>query len=394
MNRCLLLIAMALGTAACLGDGPAPPDAAAKAQPAFVVIFDFDAPDLGELGTQLARSVQDKIRRLKVEGLTLIDPLTAAEATARYKVGFDAAPARVSSVLAGELAANVAVLGRLTQQGQDYTASVRLLDLRGGGDDWTWTRQFKADGERARGLLADRIAEAVTGAKVAKPLEVGYDPEPATLGPAVTANGGFEQADAKRPDLPAAWSGIDGLTALWAEDSEGRRGKVLRINTDVYEWQWKKWQERIAAGAKPADAPKPVATRGPKYDTVAGTYGIHVYSDAIDARPGMRYRVLADMTGKTTDFFFPKVFVKGYRQVKEGDESAAQDREVWRTYLACRNFEGTWQHFSQTLTPAREVERLRVIVYAYWPPGVYEFDNVRLVEEPPAATQPDVPDSP
>lgn len=383
------VLAVLLGTTALAADGDGKADQPADAaQPAFVIIFDFDAPDLGKLGEQLSRSVFGKVKRQQVEGMTLIDPMTAADASQRYKVNYDAAPARVATVLSGELAANVGVVGRLSRQGESYTAKARLIDLRTRGDDWTWERTFTAEGERARGLLADQIAQVVTGLKVDKPLEVGYDPEPDKLGPAVTPNGDFETENKEKPGTPAGWGPIDGLTTFWEKDPAGRRGQILRVNTDVYEWQWKAWRAKLAKGAKPADAPRRVPTKGPKYDTVAGTYGIHVHGQDIDAKPGMRYRVLADMKGKTTDFFFPKVFVKGYREIKTADESEPQYREVWRTYLACRNFEGEWKHYSQTLLPAAGVQKLRVIIYSYWPPGVYEWDNVRLVEEPLPTTRP------
>jgi hypothetical protein len=362
----------------------AKPEEKQKPRPAFIVVFDFISPELNDLGAQLSRSVYAKIKRQDRPGATMVDPLTARDATKQYKVSFAAAPARVATVLANELAANVAVVGTLRREGEVYIADVRLLDLRARADDWLWQKQFSRGGERARGQLADDIAEAVTGVAVARPLEVGHDPEPEQLGPAVTPNGDFEKGAAGRP---AHWQPINNLTTFWIDDPAGRRGKIIRIQTDVYEWQWKAWRARLAKGAKLADAPKRVPTRGPKYDTVAGTYGIHLHNVDVDCKPGMRYRVLADMKGKTTDFFFPKVFVKGYRLIREKEERAPQYREVWRTYLACRNFENRWKHYSQTLRPPAGVQKLRVIIYAYWPPGEYLFDNVRLVEEPEPTTR-------
>ncbi len=80
--------------------------------------------------------------------------------------------------------------------------------------------------------------------------------------------------------------------------------------------------------------------------------------------------------------FFPKVFVKGYADVK------GEEREVWRGPCHCRTSEDEWRTFSwrAAKSPTRfseKIRHLRIRVLLYWPPGTYFVDNVRLWEVRP-----------
>lgn len=58
-------------------------------------------------------------------------------------------------------------------------------------------------------------------------------------------------------------------------------------------------------------------------------------------------------------------------------------RRLWETYVQCRTQGGAWHHFRQVFHPTRHrpaVSEMKVMLYAYWPPGVYCFDN--LIIEP------------
>ena len=61
-------------------------------------------------------------------------------------------------------------------------------------------------------------------------------------------------------------------------------------------------------------------------------------------------------------------------------------REVYRWYLACRNFTDGWKHYAAPVPPRgglpANVKYLRLHVYAYWPLGEYLFDNVHLYPDP------------
>ena len=73
--------------------------------------------------------------------------------------------------------------------------------------------------------------------------------------------------------------------------------------------------------------------------------------------------------------FFPKVFVKGYRHIN------AEWREVWRGPLHCRTNPEQWREFTwrSPKCPGKlGAQRVKVIIYAYWPPGVYQIDDVKF----------------
>src|SRR5271156_4025491 len=57
-------------------------------------------------------------------------------------------------------------------------------------------------------------------------------------------NGDFE----KGTDSPDGWQKIDGLTTFWEKDPDGKRGKVIRIDTDVLQSQAYEWWVKISKG--------------------------------------------------------------------------------------------------------------------------------------------------
>src|SRR5205807_1888997 len=59
-------------------------------------------------------------------------------------------------------------------------------------------------------------------------------------------NGDFEAGD----DTPAGWQQVDGLTTFWVRDEDPKRGKVIRMDTDVYQTEAYAWWTKIALGAK------------------------------------------------------------------------------------------------------------------------------------------------
>lgn len=60
---------------------------------------------------------------------------------------------------------------------------------------------------------------------------------------------------------------------------------------------------------------------------------------------------------------------------------AVERRRRWETYVQCRTGGEGWHRFAQVFHPTRHtpaVREMRVMLYAYWPPGVYWFDNAVL----------------
>lgn len=252
----------------------------------------------------------------------------------------------------------------------------------------------------------------------------GHAPQAPSAGVAVQSpgtaqnlilNGDFE-APAGNGAHPAHWQEIDNLVFFWTADPQApERGRVIKIDTDVYQSQayaW--WIDRFVHGKPAADAPEKQPTSGLKYDTIAGLDGGYYWSDFIEIKKGAAYKVYIDARGPSA-----YVFIRGYDKklpTSFGDEAPATQQQFRRArgeprtdkrgrpvkyrlryqYTAKFNVGGSdqWQTYthekprhptSRELT--ENVRYLRICIYPYWPPGVYWYDNVRVVEVSPDAQQ-------
>jgi hypothetical protein len=196
----------------------------------------------------------------------------------------------------------------------------------------------------------------------------------------LVGNGGFDEGRAKASKIPG-WTEVDGLTTFF-EVASGR-GTVLRIDTDVNLSEAnERWLE-MAKPRKERAKPKPKGpTKEPKYDTVGGTTGAKIFTDYIRVEPGMRYRLKADVksNGPTV-----KIFVKGYAKFEGGF------RKFYQCYKNVKPATGQWKTWERTFNPtirSPKVTHIRVMPYAYWPPGQAWIDNVevtRVGKDDPAA---------
>ncbi len=404
-----LLMAMVLAA----GDGE-------KAAPAkCVVIFDFasstsEAGKKDEYGGQLADSVRLRLRQH--DDCEVIDRFTTSEMAPPAGVSLKTADEEIIALLKDKFAAHVAVFGDVQKIGPSVRAEIRCVDISG-DKPVAWTKAFSDHTERARGVVAMQIVEAVRGQAEWKPPEYGDETEPEKFGKPLNVNGDFESGK-------AGWRmGPDNVTTfLVADPRADRRGKALRIFTDVERDAWLKYQRDLMLGKADPNNPPRIGTVANKYATVAGLEGVHYRSEWIEAKPGWRYWLVADMKGQTGGMFFAKIFVKGFADfsaLADGlsesalaemkmtpDEFAAlpaekqkqliaadaekhperHRREVYRWYLACRNEQNTWQHYAAPFPPRgglpKNVQWLRIDIYAYWPPGEYFFDDVHLYADP------------
>lgn len=225
--------------------------------------------------------------------------------------------------------------------------------------------------------------------------------------PNLVPNGDFEEGEI----TPKHWQTIDGLSTFWVKDDDPQRGKVIRVDTDILQSQAYGWWTKIAKGAAPKDAPAKLPTKEPKYDTLAGLDGVWFWSDFIPIEKDKAYWLTVDARGPSGGMLAWLVGYPKKRSIAFGSESGAfqeafkqrvtgqpPDRRrnfdpfihqyVWKGQLS--SLAGTsptqWRTFSRRQQPFRptantpEVRFVRVMVYAFWPPGVYSFDNVRLVE--------------
>ena len=135
-------------------------------------------------------------------------------------------------------------------------------------------------------LAAVAVALSLAPAAAAGENDAPERPEGANLVP----NGGFESAG---EGGPAGWQRPDGLSTFWAEGGPAGRGRCVRIDTDIYLKEWEEHQRNPQAGAVKTP------TRGPKYDTVGGTKGVHFWCSAeIPVKRGAYYLVSVDARGR------------------------------------------------------------------------------------------------
>ena len=380
---------VALAAAAAPATAPAAPPAAEPAQEELVVaIFPFTSPDAGAAGRQFADNLRLRAKRL---GLVVVEPLSLGEAMAgAAPATLKTPPAEMAAILKDRLAARFGLWGEVRPDGDSLVIQVRGMDLAKAADRLTLSRTYEAPEKQLVNPVQDEILRDLTGrAKKSVPEATPEaDAKVPTVGPELVKNGDFEAGR----DNPDAWQRPDGLTTFWA--AEGKPGKCLKVNTDVNHDQWVEWQKKYKAGAPATEAPAPTPTSGAKYDTVAGIYGAAYFSDPIPVQPSKAYKVSVNYRGPSSDFFFPKLFVRGYGDVK------GEKRAVYDAYLALRSktqgkeWEWNVRIVEIPKDTAAPVEFVRLMLYAYWPPGTYWFDNVSMKEVAPGAAIPTASPSP
>lgn len=199
---------------------------------------------------------------------------------------------------------------------------------------------------------------------------------PRILAEPLVPNGGFEVADPADPNRPAGWDPPDGLGVQWAEAPDPvEHGRAIRMDTSVpekaMEEQWRRkgltnWHIPNAAG-----------------NAIADTYGLSYYSAPFPAVSGATYRVSFDFRGGSG----AKLWVRGYGVVM------GRHRRLYEIVVNCPNSPDRWTSRSEEFNPTRlrpETNELKVMLYAYHPPGVYWFDNIRVEQvqtNAPAAAQ-------
>jgi tetratricopeptide (TPR) repeat protein len=254
------------------------------------------------------------------------------------------------------------------------------------------------DNDEAQRLLADVRARRLQAGETGPGREEN-----------LVLNGDFSIS---QTDAPVGWTRPDNLTVFWEEGGVHGQGKCLRMDTDVYRSEWE-------AHRKSPDTPvKKTLTSGLKYDTVGGTAGVAVYSHPIPVDPGGCYRVGYDIKGQGEPF----VFVLGYwkcgpEQLKDlgekilfkpvpggpsfslvafgtsGEEKrqpqAGDFIQSYRRRIVARfpgGQEKTWRHYETVLQfpEDRPIQVALLELYAFWPPGEYWFDNIRVQRVTPA----------
>src|SRR5262249_61788217 len=153
-----------------------------------------------------------------------------------------------------------------------------------------------------------------------------------------------------------------------------------------------------------------------KSHPLAGLEGVWFWSDPIPVKKGQAYWLTVDAKGPSGGMLAWLVGYPEKPQTAFGADAGAfqeflQQKITNKPLPRGRNFEpfikkdkyrgqlssiagsspNEWRTFSRRQQPFRPTENtpdvryVRVLLYAYWPPGVYYFDNVRLTEAPDKA---------
>lgn len=136
---------------------------------------------------------------------------------------------------------------------------------------------------------------------------------------------------------------------------------------------------KLNSDAKP---PKAIIPKQP-LQSVASNEGTCIDSVFIKVKPGQNYKLTVDYKGEFQPFVWIKGFmyhprrkfyVDSYQTRLEPKKAKSGEKDKWRT-------------FSIGFNPTAKMpktEKMKVRVYAYWPRGVYYFDNIRIEEITPA----------
>jgi hypothetical protein len=188
---------------------------------------------------------------------------------------------------------------------------------------------------------------------------------PAWAAEQLVKNGDFEQAEATDASKPAFWDKPDGLGVQYTNAPDPGHGKAIRMNTAITEAQLNEQCKKV--GVEKWIIPNP--TRSP----VGENYGLSLYSDAMPVVKGQPYKITFDYKGASGG---AKMWVRGYGNF-EGEK-----RRRWETTVECRVANPReWTTISQEFFPTKmrpDVSEMKVMLYSFYPTGVYWFDNVRI----------------
>ena len=198
-------------------------------------------------------------------------------------------------------------------------------------------------------------------------------PVAAKTGTNLVKNGGFEKGDPSKG--PEGWQAPDGLCSFWIKDPQ-RGGQVMKFDTNVPVKEFRARRAEMKLEKPPPPKAKTQVGHDQRYSTVAAHDGVAFYSDPIPVEQNRKYRLRFDcrVENEGKKIMSPKVFVVGYFDLK------GEERRGYKVYKSAKAG-AKWQTFTLEFTPASrssQVTRMRVMLFPYWPPGVYYFDDVQV----------------
>jgi len=261
------------------------------------------------------------------------------------------------------------------------------------------------------------LAEEAKTTEKTIPEKSGKSETPPEIGKNSTAknlcpNGDFEEAkdsQTRGEKAPAGWrqkaregwQTLDNLTSFYEViERDGKKTHVLKIDTDVLEEEFHARSKELKDGSTEPAKTKTQVPPDDRYKTIGGTYGISLWTETpILVKKDTWYYFSAEFQGHTEDIFFPKIFLKGYgkgdwKQLDENlkwvkaENMAGEKGCLYETYLSMRNAEDPklWKKYEMVIQPTRfnpNVEAVGIQIFAYWPRGVFRFDNIIFREATP-----------
>ena len=195
---------------------------------------------------------------------------------------------------------------------------------------------------------------------------------PVCAGENLVKNGTFDEGE----PFALHWERPDGLTSFF-ETEEGH-GRIVKMDTLVDRDQALAWAKSFKA-APTLKPPVKVPIPQDSYGSIGGNEGVMLDSELIDCKPGQDYKLTADFRGDGKPFIWikgflwhptRKVLMDGYQTRLEPDSPSKTE---WRTFTI---------GFNPTAKSPR-IQKFKVRLYAYWPNGLYYFDNIRVEEISP-----------
>ena len=176
----------------------------------------------------------------------------------------------------------------------------------------------------------------------------------------ILPNGNFERVDPADSRRPLGWDLPDGLGVQWTQSDHG---KAIRLDTQISEIRMDEQWTKMGL-TNTWFIPNAAST------AIAETYGLSYYSAAIPVKIGQSYRVSFDFKGASGG---GKVWVRCFGQ------QAGETRRLYEKIVFCEKKGTDWVHYQEVFFPTKyrpAVTEMRVMLYAYYPAGVYWFDNV------------------
>ncbi|MHC4934261.1 MAG: hypothetical protein ACYTGV_18980, partial [Planctomycetota bacterium] len=158
------------------------------------------------------------------------------------------------------------------------------------------------------------------------------------------------------------------------------QGRVIKMDSDVLESEWLRRKREMAADPDSKPWTKTLVDPRQQYATVGATYGVSYYSAPMQIRKGQAYRLSLDFRACAPKGGQSKVWVRGYGllETRKGKEW----RRIYDSLHTLRSDDPKWHRYTNVFHPTKNtpsVQRIRVMLYSYWPRGEYRWDNVGIV---------------